>query len=102
MLEAEYSGQRFVGVIEDVERGEGYAWLRIDGLNETIRLERRKFCSPLTLAQFDRIKGRQISVLLTDSKILNAQRQGRRVSYNAFDSRRSLAHRAIFLDDART
>jgi LuxR family transcriptional regulator, glucitol operon activator len=100
-LEAEYSGQRFIGVLEDVEQGDGYGWLRVAGLSGLVRLHRNDFCNAHSVAQFDRLKGRRISVLLADSRAILTARHGRRSSYNTSDSGRSVkANRAIVITEA--
>ena len=98
-LEAEYSGQRFVGVLEDVEQGVG--WLRVVGFSSPVRLHRTDFCNAHSVAQFDRLKGRRISVLLSDSRAIPTTKHGRRASFSASDSGRSVkANRAIVIPDA--
>jgi hypothetical protein len=100
-LEAEYSGQRFIGSLEDVESGAGYGWLRITGLRSLVRLDRKDFCNAHSVAQFERLKGKRISVLLSDGRAVQTSRPGRRASFNSSDSGRDVqAKRAIVIAEA--
>jgi len=99
-LEAEYNGQRLIGILEDVELGMGYGWLRVDGLSSPIRLHRTDFCNTHSVSQFERLKGKRISVLLADGRPIASAHQGRRASFNSSDSWRAVkANRAIVAVD---